>query len=326
MVIESMPQRFGEARAAVDQIFGARLKPGETAIGVKHLWRALEHELGPREQWRVPVLRELWGALFAGAGRRRRSSDHERIFYQLIGYALRPGFGYPLDDWRSEQCGGLFHENVHFHREKPVWIEFWVMWRRIAGGLSPDRHAQLWEYLKPQLARRLAEPKSRKNAPKPKGIQPEGLDEMVRLAGALEHLPAAEKTELGDWVAAQLRTGAVSRGPWVWTLGRLGARMPLYGSAHNVVGREKAAEWLEVLLEAHQRNLEDALFAAAQVARLTGDRSRDLDDGLRNRALAALQDAGAPASWQLLIREVVSMENADKARALGDTLPVGLAA
>ena len=56
--------------------------------------------LGPRDQWRVSVLRELWSALFAGAGRRRRSADHERIHFQMTGYTLRPGFGYPLDEWR----------------------------------------------------------------------------------------------------------------------------------------------------------------------------------------------------------------------------------
>jgi hypothetical protein len=52
---------------------------------------------------RMPMLRELWSTLYAGAGRRRRSADHERVFLQLAGYCLRPGFGYPLDEWRCEQ-------------------------------------------------------------------------------------------------------------------------------------------------------------------------------------------------------------------------------
>jgi hypothetical protein len=59
---------------------------------------------------------------------------------------------------------------------------------------------------------------------------------------------------------------------------------------------------------------------------LTGDRSRDIDDSLRDRALDAVRNAHAPESWQRLLLEVVTMETADQARAFGDTLPAGLAA
>jgi molecular chaperone DnaK (HSP70) len=330
-VIESMPPRFAEARAWIEHIFGHRPNPlapaaevkGTPPKPVKQLWRSLEQTLGPREEWRVPVLRELWGALFAGAARRRRSADHERVFYQLLGYALRPGFGYPLDEWRCEQTARLFGEGVQFHKEKRVWIEFWVMWRRIAGGLSEARHLEIWNYLKPHLARRRS-PRTPKHAARPKGIQPEGLDEMARLAAALEHLPPAEKFELGQWIGARLRDGASAGGPWAWALGRLGARVPLYGSVHKTVAPEKAAEWLGLLLDGQARNVEGALFAVVQLARLSGDRSRDLDEELRVRALAALKAAQAPSSWQRLLTDAVAMETADKARAFGDTLPVGL--
>ena len=92
------------------------------------------------------------------------------------------------------------------------------------------------------------------------------------------------------------------------------------------VDPDHASEWLNLLLDAHGRNVEGALFAIVQLARLTGDRSRDIDDSLRNRALDAVRSAHAPQSWQRLLLEVVSMETADQARAFGDTLPAGLAA
>ena len=79
-VIESMPPRFAEARTSIEKIYGGKPTPGvPITTNVKQLWRSLEQTLGPRDQWRVPVLRELWGALFAGAGKRRRSADHERV-------------------------------------------------------------------------------------------------------------------------------------------------------------------------------------------------------------------------------------------------------
>jgi hypothetical protein len=268
----------------------------------------------------------MWTTLHAKAGKRRRSADHERVWFQLAGYTLRPGFGYPLDDWRcAEMVESLFGSGVAFHKEIAVWMEFWIMWRRIAGGLPEERHADMWRFLKPQLEKRLApdQPKIQpKRQPKPKGIQPEGLDEMLRLAAALEHLDAAEKSTLGDWIAPRV----ASPGPWAWALGRVGARVPLYGSVHKTVDPDHASEWLNLLLDAHQRNVEGALFAIVQLARLTGDRSRDIDDDLRNRALDAVRRAHAPESWQRLLLEVVAMETADQARAFGDTLPAGLAA
>ena len=53
-------------------------------------------------------------------------------------------------------------------------------------------------------------------------------------------------------------------------------------------------------------------------------RARDLDESLRLRALDALKAAGAIPSWIRMVSEVVALEAGDKARALGDTLPIGL--
>lgn len=330
-VTESMPPHFGEARTAIEALFGSKPAPGTRGPGsklpppkeVKALWTTLERILGPRDEWRLPVLRELWSVLFAGAARRRRSADYERIFFQLLGFSLRPGFGYALDEWRCEQTAQLFPPGVQFTKEKPVWTEFWVLWRRIAGGLTEGRHHEIWAFLKPHLAHRVP-PNVPKHIARPKGVQPEGLDEMVRLGAALEHLDAAEKEQLGDWIAARARAGSTLAGPWAWELGRLGARTPIYGSVHKVVNPAKAAEWLELLLRPELVHVEGALFAIAQLARLTGDRARDIDDSLRQQAALALQTASAPASWLRMVTEVVAMEASDKARALGDTLPVGL--
>ncbi|MDP2839562.1 MAG: hypothetical protein Q8O11_05850, partial [Syntrophales bacterium] len=155
--------------------------------------------------------------------------------------------------------------------ETSVWNEFWVMWRRVAGGLTAEQQEAVWTFLKPHLARRVPAQPS-KNAARPKGAQPEGLDEMVRTAASLEHLPPVEKIALGDWIAARLRSSSTAGGPWAWSLGRLGARVPLYGSGHRTVDVDRAAEWLSFLLETDWRVVDGAAFAVAQLARLTGDR------------------------------------------------------
>lgn len=327
-VTESMPASFAEARRWATLIFGAKPPPPAVLKGlppkdVRQLWSSLERTLGPRSEWRLPVLRELWGELFAGAARRRRSAEHERIFFQLLGFSLRPGFGYPLDDWRAEQSARLFAEGVTFHKEKVVWNEFWVFWRRIAGGLTEARHREIWAFLRPQLLLHLPG-SAPKHALKSKGVQPQGLDEMVRLAAALEHLDPADKSALGDGLAGRLRAPEAGGGPGAWSLGRLGARAPLYGSLHKTVPPELATRWIQWLLDPAALRREGVLFALAQMARLTGDRSRDVDDATRSGVLEALRAAAAPPSWQQMVREVVVLEAADKARALGDSLPVGL--
>ncbi|MCY1001987.1 hsp70 family protein [Myxococcus sp. MISCRS1] len=320
-VTESMPARFVEAKDNIERVYGNKPLP----LGpkdVKQLGRTLEKALGPRETWRVPVLREMWSTLYAGASKRRRTEDHERVFYSLTGFTLRPGFGYPLDGWRAEQTFSLFDALVQHHTDKAVWTEFWVMWRRIAGGLTEAQQQKLYAYLQPHLSRKV--PPNAPAAGKLKGIQPEGLEEMVRTAASLEHLSPGDKAEVGRWIAERLQAEAKSGGPWAWSLGRLGARVPLYGSSHKVVDVETAEAWLTLLLELDLRKIDGAPFAAAQLARLTGDRTRDVDPGLRERAAQALVAAKASETWVRMVREVVALEAADEARALGDTLPAGL--
>ncbi|AKF82922.1 molecular chaperone DnaK [Myxococcus fulvus 124B02] len=320
-VTESMPARFVEAKDNIERVYGNKPLP----LGpkdVKQLGRTLEKALGPRETWRVPVLREMWSTLYAGASKRRRTDDHERVFYSLTGFTLRPGFGYPLDGWRAEQTFSLFDALVQHHTDKAVWTEFWVMWRRIAGGLTEAQQQKLYAYLQPHLSRKV--PPNAPAAGKLKGIQPEGLEEMVRTAASLEHLSPGDKAEVGRWVAERLKAEAKSGGPWAWSLGRLGARVPLYGSSHKVVDVETAEAWLTLLLELDLRKIDGAPFAAAQLARLTGDRTRDVDPGLRERAAQSLVAAKASETWVRMVREVVALEAADEARALGDTLPAGL--
>jgi molecular chaperone DnaK (HSP70) len=321
-VTESMPARFGEAAEAIHRVYGNKPIAGIGPRDVKQLFRTLEKTLGPKDTWRVPVLRELWTSLHSGATRRRRSADHERVFFQLSGFGLRPGFGYPLDDWRAEQTFRMFDDLVQFHAEAANWNEFWVMWRRIAGGLEETAHAALWEYLRPHLERRVLP--DAKPQPKIKGVVPQGLDEMVRTAAALEHLDPSEKTELGRWIAARLRDPSTSGGPWAWALGRLGARAPLYGSGHRTVEPEIAEEWLRLLVEIGIRRVDGAPFAVAQLARMTGDRTREVGEDARALAARALAEASAPEAWRRMISEVAALEAADEARAIGDTMPAGL--
>jgi hypothetical protein len=85
-----------------------------------------------------------------------------------------------------------------------------------------------------------------------------------------------------------------------------------------------AEGWLRQLLLLDWRKVEPAGFAAAHIARMTGDRSRDIDDAVRGDVLRRLAASGAPAAWTAMVREVVELDQASEARMLGDALPPGL--
>jgi hypothetical protein len=147
---------------------------------------------------------------------------------------------------------------------------------------------------------------------------------MARLAGVLERLPAARKIELGELLLARLARKGESPQLW-WAVGRLGTRVPAYGSAHDVVPASTAAAWLEQVLALNWKAVAPAAFAATLLARLSGDRERDVDENLRA--------AGAPAvagrqitgfAWLRMVEEVVELDEADAGRVFGEALPPGL--
>src|SRR6202035_5704474 len=123
--------------------------------------------------------------------------------------------------------------------------------------------------------------------------------ERGRLLASLEQLLAGTRALLGNELLAKIK-----REPgdaiWLWSLGRLGARIPLYGPLHSVVTAEIAGEWLKVLLDLSPVT-EVTGSAIALIARRTGDRSRDIDDAIREQAISRLVALGiAEESIQLL--------------------------
>jgi molecular chaperone DnaK (HSP70) len=316
--VTQLHPRFEEAVALVHSYYG---KPNKELEGkrIKTLRNDLEKVLGPREGWDTALLRELFGALLAGEKRRRRSADHERLWLHLTGYCLRPGFGYPLDPFRIDQVWALRPEGLQFVPDPQVWSQWWILWRRIAGGLDEARQVSLLDdiayYLEPQGPR----PRSR-----PKGAKALGLEDMVRLAGSLERLPAARKAQVGGWLLKRLGLGELSAQSVWWAVGRIGARAPLYGSAHAVVPSPVAASWLKLALESDLASVEQAPFAVAQLARLTHDRQRDLEPALREQAAVALGRIKDAELWVKLVREGGELTQAEESRVFGESLPPGI--
>jgi len=308
-------RRLVEAGDAIERVFGKTRGQGDER-DAKNLLRDLERILGERSGWPTDLARRLADRLLPLAKQRRRSAEHERAYLLLLGFCLRPGFGHPGDEERTHAAFGLFREKVTFTKDPRSVQQFWILWRRIAGGL--DERQQL--AIRDELDRHLAphDPRSRK--PKPPKADAEG--DLIELLSWLERVPAARRAELGGWLLERTWT---DRDPRLWAaLGRLGARDPAYASAHHVIGPRIAERWLDHLLRESWTEVTTAPRAAWSIARVVGDRARDLSPAIREEVAKKLVAAGADPRWAQGVRELIEREEADRAALFGDDLPPGL--
>jgi molecular chaperone DnaK (HSP70) len=335
-----MPAGLSAAIDKIDRIFGSRALQVDIKE-VKQLRAQLEQLLGSRESWPTPLLRRLFDALLERAKGRRRSSEHERAWLNLSGYCLRPGFGHTLDEWRIEKLWAMFDTGIQHHKDSQVCAEWWTLWRRVSGGLSVEAQLRVLDDFAFNVQADAAE-----RGRRPVTLVNGSEEDMLRLGASLERIPGNYKAEIGAWMLDQLhktakaagkaaanktRSGAAdlakaeaTQGRFLWGLSRVGARQPFHGSAHDVVETPVVEQWLDAVLSLDWKKVEPAGFAAAHLARMTGDRSRDINDTLRAEVLRRLQGVGAPANWSAMVREVVQLDQADEKRMLGDALPPGL--
>ncbi|WP_298413623.1 Hsp70 family protein [Janthinobacterium sp.] len=312
--------RIKEAIEKIERIFGGKAQKVD-AKEVRQLRQHLERGLGGRESWDTPLLRQLFDALLQRARGRRRSAEHERVWLNLAGYCLRPGYGDALDPWRIEQLWALFDTGIQHHKDNQVCAEWWTLWRRVAGGLSTQQQLRLLDDFAFNLQADAAQRGSR-----PVTLVNGSDDDMLRLGASLERIPGAYKAEVGAWLIKRLQKADSEAADTntLWALARVGARQPFHGSAHEVVDSATVAEWLTMLLALDWKKTEPAAFAATHLARMTGDRSRDIADDLRATILARLKAVGAPPLWQAMVSEVTQLDEAVTRRMLGEALPPGL--
>ncbi len=313
-----LPKNLDALCEKISDIFGTKSKHIDPKA-VKNLRANLEKMTGmDRSDWNSPLLRTLFNTLLEGEKYRRRSEAHEKVWLSLTGFCLRPGFGYPLDDWRVEQVWKTYPHSIQFVNETQNWAEWWTLWRRIAGGLSVTAQetifADIAKYIDPSAARQVGIEKQ---------LKTRSYDDIVRLTAVLERLPVQKKVQLGDWLLKRLEKTGESNQTW-WAVGRIGARIPFHSSSHNVVSSESVEMWLLQLLDEDWKKTPQISFAATLMARMSGDRARDIGDKMRVRVLEKLKLSKAPASWLEMVESVKELSEKEEKQIFGETLPSGL--
>ena len=262
---------------------------------------------------------------------RRRSAIHEARWLNLLGFALRPGYGLAVDDWRVAQTWTTL-QGKFAHASANVRVEGWVLWRRIGAGLAAGQQQALADPLLGPirgLHHQLITGKGRNDF----SFSIPETAEMWRLLGSLELLPQAAKTELGTMLIdllAKRKMEPVER-PILWAIGRLGARVPLHGPLNTVVPADVAAKWLAKLMAVPKGknavpDQVERQLAVMQLARRTDDRYRDVHEKLRREAIDWLKLLDAPRHFIELVRDGGSLDDEEQGLVFGESLPKGLRA
>ena len=288
------------------------------------LTKRLVETLGiERGEWPTTLLRQLWDALMEVESGRARSPQHEARWLNLTGFALRPGYGLAVDDWRVtetwKRLGGKVAHNTPASR-----AELSILWRRVAGGLTAGQQQSLTS---PLLATVRTSLRASTGLSKGNdfGRNAHESAETLRLLGACELLPVTTKVELGEMLLDLLARDrfASLRSAALWALARVGARRLVYGPLNVVVSPDVTTRWLNRLM---QFDNSDPLvaFAVMQLARKTGDRYRDIDETTRRGVLTWMDRIAAPQRHRELVREVGTLEAEDQSLLFGESLPKGL--
>jgi molecular chaperone DnaK (HSP70) len=304
------------AESLIRAVFGTpRDTAAPEAVGPDTIVSRLEATLGHnKDAWPMITIRRLCDTLSEVVDGRAKSRRHEARWLNLFGFCLRPGFGALLDDWRINQARRVYLAGLAFPKDLQCQAEWLVLWRRVAGGLNAGQQRDLYQKYAALLGVTGKKSVGRLNSQ----FEHEGW----RLLASLEHLPPSIRVALGEELLAKIKKQPADKG-WLWSLGRLGARIPLYGPLNCGVPVGTASKWLKDLLDLPEFALETA-SAVVQLGSRTTDHLRDIDDDLRQKAIARLTAAGIKDDLSRPLYEYVPPAQVDAQRIFGESLPEGL--
>lgn len=310
-----------ECEDAIASVFGetesASAEPKEL---INRLVEILEM---PREEWPMSVLRRIWESLMDHEQGRRKSAKHESRWLNLLGYSLRPGFGYAADDWRVTETWRTINGKLA-HGTPAIRKESLILWRRLAGGLSRGQQTALASKLLP-MVRNLALQLDGKRF-KGVALKAEESPEVWRLLASLERLSISEKVTVGNLLVKLLDKRSFDKfnPAIVWAIGRLGQRKPTYGDLNAIVAQDQIDPWITRLMAMESDTMNGLPLAIAQMSRLVGDRFRDLEASRREAILRWLSKSNARESLINLVQHGGEFDSEAQQQIFGDSLPAGL--
>lgn len=305
------PRRMDAARARITTLFSRPLDRRDK-LTATNLLKSLEQILGkPKAHWNYVLIRSLWPALYECLSCRRESVEHEETWLILAGFFLRPGFGAERDAARINELWQLYADGLAYPGKR-IQLQQYILWRRVAGGLSGEQQEAI---LVPEL------PKLRSQGTLPA--------ELVRLAGSLERINPIAKAELFDHFLRTARELAAKKqycAPYLAALGLLLNRTPLYAGPENVVPPIHVEQAYDALsdLDWTEPELAEMQTLFVRAGRIVDNPNIDLPGRLREKIASKLQKSGVAPSKLARLRTFVPVASVDRASLFGESLPPGL--
>jgi len=307
---ETFDQSYlNESLAIIDALFaqGGTLKPSEV---IDKLEKSLDK---PREKWPPSILRGLFDALIKNSSKRKRSPPYEARWWNLAGYFLRPGYGYPLDDHRVKELWKVVLSDLNNKDTTECSIQKWICFRRLSGGFTRGQQIQLCHQILPTVLKAA------------QGKQAEyAYSEQVRLIASLELIDVPTKLKFGNALLTRISKGHGTPADF-WAIGRLGARHLLYGSSANSINANQCKEWIDKLLDASTKYpLALLSFPLGQLARITDHKEFNVPNTLRDSILEMYKGDASLEQLHRFMTHDSPLTQEDKDQIFGEQLPPGL--
>ena len=227
----------------------------------------------PKSQWNIALNRAIFDALMAISSKRRLDDKSEGVWFNVAGFTIRPGYGFPLDEWRIEKAESLAVKYLQYNKEFQNRFEWWVFWRRCAGGLSGEAQRLIFDKVSPWFLKGKKHIKAF-SGPIPSKAE---LSEILKMASYFDKIPVNLKLELCEYIMGNIFKKEKDFSCQM--LKRIVGRKNIYGSYNFIIPPIEAEKIINAIIASdfHEKS---ALSAVASMAMLTGDRSRDISENL----------------------------------------------
>lgn len=261
------------------------------------------------------MLRQLFDLFIEREEEFRTSQGSLILWFRLLGFCLRPGYGVAGDVARVDKIWQMVNEEFPYDNLE-FWSDWWVMWKRIAPGLSIERQEALKNRIEPILF------PTRRRDKKEREIGQHERNQLWRLLGHLERLPVAEKERIGWWIAKAPPSYGVDSVA-LHALGRMGARELAYAPDSAMVPQSVANGWAEHLLKKAIPGNSYLDSALREIGRKTGDRLVQIDDLLRKGILDVFKKKVRKKAFIQPLLKAARLEDRELAEIIGEALPSG---
>lgn len=295
-----------------DLFLGQKIKP-------KEIINQLEALTGKqRKEWSPTLLRSFWGFLLKYAPQRKVSSEHEARWWNLAGFFLRPGRGYPLDDFRLKDLWKIVLADFKNIKNSDAQIQQWICFRRVAAGFNSGQQMQVaQDLISTLLLKKGAEFDIKGKAAVYQFV------EKIRTFSALELIDQPLKVRVGNALMHRIESKEALPVDY-WALGRIAARQLTQGSIAHILPKDVCSTWLAKIVVSKHIPVAQETFLYSQMARLTDYREINIPKDVIAKILEKSVLFPLGDHLRDLLTSVIKLSRQEEEEVFGENLPPGL--